>query len=113
MLRKYVFEDPERPESYLTTEREESKVQARQLKFNKHFSIELRGLWVTNNHTMGGPFVSYSLVDQQRGLIYYIEGFAYNPGRNKREMLRELEAVLWTFKTSDELPQQEVSQKKD
>lgn len=103
-LKNYIFEDPEKPNTYLTTESVNADVTARQLTFNGHFAIELRGLWVTNNHTMGGPFVSYAFVDQGRGLLYYIEGFAYNPGRNKREMMRELEAILWTFKTSDELP---------
>jgi hypothetical protein len=103
-LKKYVFEDPERPDTYLVTELEDGKVQARQIKFNKHFAIELRGLWRTSNRSMGGPFVSYALIDQGKGLIYYLEGFVYNPGRDKREMLRELESIIWTFKTSDELP---------
>jgi hypothetical protein len=103
-LRKYVFEDPEKPQSYLVTEREEAKVHARQIRFNGHFAMELRGLWRTQHQTMGGPFVSYTLVDQGRGLIYYLEGFVYNPGRDKREMLREVETILWTFKTSQELP---------
>lgn len=103
-LKKYVFEDPEKPNTYLVTELEEAKVHARQIKFNDHFSIELRGLWRTNHQTMGGPFVSYAVVDQGRGLLYYLEGFVYNPGRDKREMLRELETILWTFQTSKELP---------
>jgi hypothetical protein len=103
-LKKYVFEDPERPDTYLVTEQEDSKVHARQLRFNDQFSIELRGLWVTNTHTMGGPFLGYALVDEGRQLLYYIEGFAYNPGRDKREMIRELEAIIWTFKTSNQLP---------
>jgi hypothetical protein len=105
-LRKYVFEDPEKPDTYLVTELEDSKVLARQVNFNDNFSLELRGLWRTNNRTMGGPFLSYVVVDQAKGLVYYIEGFAYNPGRNKREMIRELETILWTFKTSDKLPKQ-------
>jgi hypothetical protein len=103
-LKKHIFEDPEKPNTYLVTELEDSKVLARQLTFNKKFSMELRGLWRTNNRTMGGPFLSYCFVDQTSGLLYYIEGFAYNPGKDKREMVRELETILWTFKTSDELP---------
>ncbi len=102
-LKKYVFEDPEKPNTFLVTELREAAVQARQIRFNDHFSIELRGLWRTNNQTMGGPFLSYAVIDQGRGLIYYLEGFAYNPGKDKREMLRELEAIIWTFKTSDDL----------
>jgi hypothetical protein len=102
-LKKYIFEDPEKPESFLVTEVTDAKVQARQLRFNNHFSIELRGLWKTNHQTMGGPFVSYSLVDQNKGMLFYLEGFVFNPGRDKREMIREVESILWSFKTSDDV----------
>jgi hypothetical protein len=111
-LKKYIFEDPEKPDTYLVTERKEAPIQARQLSFNKHFAIELRGLWRTNNQTMGGPFLGYGFVDEKRGLLYYIEGFAYNPGRDKREMMRELETILWTFKTSADLKKADDAKRK-
>lgn len=100
---KYLYEDPENPESYLTTEQEDARVHARQTRLNGNFAMELRGLWRTNQRTMGGPFVGYALVDEPRGLLYYIEGFAYAPGKDKREMMRELETILWTFKTSNQI----------
>lgn len=103
IAKKYLYEDPENIESYLVTEEEDASVQARQVKLNEHFAMELRGLWRTNNRSMGGPFVSYALIDQPRGLLYYIEGFAYAPGKDKREMMRELETILWTFKTSAQI----------
>ncbi len=103
IAKKYLFEDPANPISYLVTEEEEAEVLARPMKLNDHYAVELRGLWRTNTHTMGGPFLSYTLIDEPRGLLYYIEGFAYAPGKDKREIMRELETVLFTFKTSDEL----------
>jgi hypothetical protein len=106
ICKRYLYEDPENPEGYLVTELEDARVTARQVKLNDHFSMELRGLWRTNQRTMGGPFLSYTLVDEPRNLLYYIEGFAYAPGRDKREMMRELETILWTFRTSNELPKQ-------
>jgi Domain of unknown function (DUF4837) len=63
----------------------------------------MRGLWKTNTSTMGGPFVSYALVDEAAGQFYYIEGFLYSPGKEQRPMMRELETILYTFKTSDQL----------
>lgn len=103
IAKKYLFEDPANPISYLVTEEEHATVLSRTLKLNNHYSVELRGLWRTNNHSMGGPFLSYTLIDEPRGLLYYIEGFTYAPGKDKREIMRELETVLSTFKTSDEL----------
>jgi len=56
---KYLFEDPDHPDSYLVTELNVPliPVTADTVNFNGHFAIELRGLWKTNTITMGGPFV--------------------------------------------------------
>jgi len=102
IARKYLFEDPENPYSYLVTETSVpfKPLKATQVNFNKKFAMELRGLWKTNTNTMGGPFISYGLVDEQQQRIYYIEGFCYSPGKDQRETIRELEAILWTFKSN-------------
>jgi hypothetical protein len=103
---KYLFGDPDRPETHLMTETEIDfkPIITREISFNKNFAIEMRGLWRTANFVMGGPFVSYTLVDQPKGMIYYIEGFTYSPGKDQREIMRELETILYTFRTSSELP---------
>lgn len=93
-----LFEDPENLSSYLITEQEHADVVARQMYLNKYYAIEVRGLWKTNTVSMGGPFVGYALVDEANQRLFYIEGFAYAPGRNKREIMRELETILWSFK---------------
>ena len=102
---QYLFEDPDNPESYLITETSVpyKPLKATQVNFKNHFAMELRGLWKTNTHTMGGPFISYGLVDEKQQRMYYIEGFCYSPGQDQRETIRELEAILWTFKTSSEI----------
>ncbi|HEX5170458.1 MAG TPA: DUF4837 family protein [Cyclobacteriaceae bacterium] len=103
--KKYLFEDPENVASYILTETEVpfNPVTARQSRINNHYAMELRGLWRTNNKSMGGPFVGYALVDEPRGLVYYIEGFTYSPSKPQREIMRELETILKTFKTSADL----------
>jgi hypothetical protein len=103
IAKKYLFEDPKNPISYLITEREDADVLVKQVNFNNHFAMEVRGLWRTNTRTMGGPYLGYALADQPQGLLYYIEGFAFAPGKDKREFMRELETILWSFKTSEDL----------
>jgi hypothetical protein len=102
---RYLFEDPAQPDSYLVTETSVPfrPVQARQVNFNNKFAMELRGLWKTNNNTMGGPFISYTVVDDAKGLLYYVEGFCFSPGKPQRETVRELESILRTFRTSQEI----------
>jgi hypothetical protein len=101
--RQYLYEDPEFPDSFLVTERLNYPITATQVSFNGHYAMQIRALWRTNNFSMGGPYIGYALVDEKIGRLYYIEGFAYAPGKDKREIMRELDAILWTFKTSQDL----------
>lgn len=71
--------------------------------FNGHFAVEARGLWKISDNSRGGPFVSYTIVDEESGLIYYVEGYVDSPGTRKKKFVRELEAILSTFKTADDL----------
>ncbi|AHM62575.1 hypothetical protein D770_21640 [Flammeovirgaceae bacterium 311] len=71
--------------------------------FNGRFAIETRGLWRLEKMVMGGPFISYTFVDEATNRLYYIEGFTYAPGQDKRAAISEMEAILWTFKST---PQQ-------
>ncbi len=77
-------------------------VETREVNFNGHYAIEMRGLWRLNEMVMGGPFISYTFVDEATNRLYYIEGFVYAAGEDKREPIRELEAILHTFKSTAE-----------
>jgi hypothetical protein len=105
ICQKYLFDDPDQPDSYVVTETTVPfiPVTADTVNFNKHFAMELRGLWKTNTSTMGGPFVGYAVVDEGTGYFYYVEGFIYAPSKSQRELVREIETILSTFRTSDDL----------
>lgn len=102
----HLFEDPDQPDTYLMTETTIPfiPVTADTVSFNGHFAIQLRGLWRTHTFGMGGPFEGFALVDEGTQQFYYIEGFTFSPGKNQREIMRELETILYTFRTSTELP---------
>ena len=101
VCRKYLFEDPEKPDTYLVTETSipYKPVLTRTINFNGKYAVEMRGLWKTNIPSMGGPFIGYALVDEEKGYFYYIEGFVFSPSKPQREILRELEVILSTFST--------------
>lgn len=100
VCKRYLFEDPEIPNSYLITETTVPfiPVQVKRVNFNGSYAVEMRGLWRTNNKSMGGPFVGYAMADQAKGEFYYIEGFTFSPSKSQREIMRELETILMTFK---------------
>lgn len=101
VARKYLYADPSNPISYVMTEREVPflPVVAKQTTLNDQYAMEVRGIWRTNNKSMGGPFVGIAVADPAGGKLYYVEGFTYSPSKAQREIMRELEAIIHTFKT--------------
>lgn len=58
------------------------------------YAIYQQGLWKMENNYMGGPFVSLTQVDSTAGRVVTLEGFVYSPEFPKREMLREMDAIV-------------------
>ncbi len=100
IMKNNVFGDPQNKDSYVITEPTVPPT-FHKVSFHGKFAVKLNGLWKTHDITMGGPFVSYSFVDQNINRMYYIEAFLYSPGVEQRELMRELDVVLLTFRTSD------------
>lgn len=100
VCQKYLFEDPEQPDTYLLTETSiaEKAVEAREFNWDDKYAVEVKGLWRSNVKTMGGPFIAFAVVDEKNGLFYYVEGFTYSPSKDQREIMRELETILFSFK---------------
>ena len=102
---KYLFGDPDRPDSYLTTEtRPYIPITTDTVNFNGNFAMRVRGLFRSNDYLLGGPFEGFAVVDEGTRQFYYIEGFTISPRVNQREIMRELETILYSFKTSPEIP---------
>ena len=97
----YILYKPEDKESYLLTETDNFDVFRQEINFKGNYAVELKGLWKVNKYYMGGPFVSYSLVNQATNRFYYIEAFLFSPGKPQRDIMRELEAILKTFNLAE------------
>lgn len=59
--------------------------------------LVVTGLWEMHGDMMGGPFVAHAIVDSSRQRIVVAEGFAYAPEQQKRNIMRQLEAALYTL----------------
>ena len=62
------------------------------------FAIETRGMWKTFGDFMGGPFLSYTIYNDQKNEILCIEGFIYGPDAKKRNIMMEMEAMMRSVK---------------
>ncbi|MEM6299672.1 MAG: DUF4837 family protein, partial [Bacteroidota bacterium] len=95
---QYNIFDIEKPELFVTTEMQApADPKFKRETFQDRYALEVRGLWRYSTQIAGGVFVSYVVVDERSGRLYYMEGFVYAPGRDKRELIRELETGLWAF----------------
>jgi hypothetical protein len=63
---------------------------------NENYTVELRGLWNLENDFMGGAFLNYAYLNEMEGKILYIDAFLYSPKFDKRDYLKEQEAILRT-----------------
>ena len=73
------------------------------LRINGRDWIELRGFWDVEKNFMGGPFVSYTTLDQRTNRLLTIDCYVYSPKYGKRNFLRPLEHLIYgvSFPTAE------------
>lgn len=63
---------------------------------DRYYGI-LRGFWDVYKHPMGGPFISFSTLDEKRQTIINVEAYVYAPSGKKRNYLRQVEALVYSL----------------
>jgi hypothetical protein len=63
---------------------------------------ETRGLWEVYNDYMGGPFVSHSFYSLDGKEVIVAEAWVYAAKYDKRQYLRQVESLLYSFEWSNE-----------
>ena len=74
------------------------------IKYKGRDFAQTRGYWEVYNDYMGGPFVFHSFYSQDGSEIIVAEAFVYAPRYDKRQYLRQVESLLYSFewkKTED------------
>lgn len=72
--------------------------------FEDAYAVEVRGLWKHAGNPGafgGGPFVQYTLHHEKRGTVVTVCIYIYGPNFNKREYIREADAMLKTIRFVD------------
>ncbi|MDR0295453.1 MAG: DUF4837 family protein [Prevotellaceae bacterium] len=70
---------------------------SRNVLYNKIHFVETRGLWEVENDFMGGPFISHSFFAPSGKEIIVLEAYVYNPRSEKRNFLRQVESIIYSF----------------
>ena len=82
--------------SYMTTSEAEEPV-TRSLRYHGRDFMETRGFWEVEGDFMGGPFVSHSFYSPDGKDIIVLEAFVFAPRYDKRQYLRQVESLLYSF----------------
>lgn len=94
--------------SYMVTE-SRLPVSYKRFKNNDHQVAELRGLWKVEGDLMGGPFVCFAHIDEENDRVVVTDGYIYAPEKpNKRNLVWEIESVLYSFRFLDEDKKEEA-----
>ena len=84
------------PGSYMQTERRFGLCYTPMLWQDTYCGM-LRGLWRVEGDMMGGPFVSLARLDPSGKRVIVVEGFVYAPESKKANLIRRMEAALFTL----------------
>jgi hypothetical protein len=67
------------------------------MNYKGHAFAEIRGLWDVYNDYMGGPFVAHAFYSQDGKDMIVLLAFVYAPKYDKRQYLRQVESILYSF----------------
>ncbi|MBP7642235.1 MAG: DUF4837 family protein, partial [Saprospiraceae bacterium] len=90
--RKYIQSTQEG--SYMRTHEEFLPVYEYSAKVDGAYAIELRGTWEMENDFMGGPFVTFAILNAPKNEIIFVDAFVYGPGKDKRDFVQQLVYIL-------------------
>lgn len=106
-LAKLYIEGPT-PGSYMTTEHRVPPGYSI-FKFKNNYASEMRGLWRVENDFMGGPFLELAVLDASNNRVIVLEGFVYAPRFDKRNYLRQVEAMIYSLELPDQAKNDKIN----
>ena len=83
--------------SYMTTETKFDYPSIETIMHNGTKTAVVHGMWKMHGDFMGGPFVSYSKIDEARQRVVCVEGFVYEPNAPVRDKIRNIEGIIYTY----------------
>jgi hypothetical protein len=92
--KKYVFGSID--SSYVAVDEEYIPTISAYTDFSGNYALRTVGLWKMEKDFMGGPFINMNILDTNRNRVVTVDAFLYAPADNKRDLLRQLEAVIFS-----------------
>lgn len=97
VINKLAVVHTDKPGAYMTIS-QTAPIYFSAMESNGHTWFELRGCWEVKFDQMGGPFVSFSTLDEESQSIKTILFALYAPEEVQRGLMGELEYLIYTAK---------------
>lgn len=85
------------PGTYMRINDADLPVFTQSMQLDDNYAVESRGIWEMEGDFLGGPFVSYQILDEPKGELITICGFILAPGEKKRNFVLYLEHIMRSF----------------
>ncbi len=85
-----------------------SKPMVSQANFNGRYALMCQGFWKFTDKSGGGPFISYSFLDEKTGRFYMIDASVFAPKYYKKKLIQRADVILTSFKTIDDLSEERI-----
>jgi hypothetical protein len=95
--------------SFMATERRIDQVYNVR-EHNGNYASEMRGLWRLVNDFMGGPYISLAELDAANQRVIVAYGYIYAPSKDKRNLLRQVEAMIYSLKLNNQADNDKLNQ---
>jgi len=66
-----------------------------------HFAREWRGIWEMEQDFMGGPFISYAIINEARQKMLVIDAIFFAPGVRKRDFMQQIDHIAKSIKWTE------------
>lgn len=85
-----------RDSSYVTTAYNRPH-ETEQITYNDKLAFETLGVWTMTNDAMAGPFVNFTVYDDETDRLFMLEFAQFAPKYDKRRFVRQFRSMLRTF----------------
>ncbi|HVO75823.1 MAG TPA: DUF4837 family protein, partial [Ignavibacteriaceae bacterium] len=74
-----------------------------EVNFKGKYAILTQGLWEEKPKGTQGPFINYTFYDEKSRRVYMLDGCIYAPKYYKRNLIQQIDVLLQSFMTIDEI----------
>ena len=80
--------------SYMITNRKDLPMFEATEPLGDNYMKEVRGIWEMTKDYMGGPFVTYAIVNEAKQELVLVDVFVYAAGKTKRNYIQQLDYIV-------------------